>query len=130
MFGIKSTKQFKAAQNALVAKYTFNQLDEATKTLILQEAIRFLEANGYPHELARNMASKEDSTRYLLYSHAMLRLGIQPALQGILYKDKWNPVTENRLGDLIGAEKAINRVRAIIKEKHNINIDIDLTLSA
>ena len=124
MFGIKSTKQFMAAQNALVAKYTFNQLDEASKNLISEEAIRVLAENGYPPDKAKQLPTKEESLRYLLYSDAMLRLGIKPALRGILYKDNWNLVTGNPFYSLMGAEKEINKVKIMIKEKLNIAIDL------
>ena len=124
MFGIKSTKQLMAAQNALVAKYTYNRLDETGKDSVIKEAISVLENDGYPNDLAQKLPTERERVRYLFYSHAMMRLGIKPALRGILYHDNWNDVTGNPFATLIDGDKAINSAKLMIKDKQNIDIDL------
>ena len=133
MFGIKSTKQFMAAQNALVAKYTFANLNDGDKGKVAQDTAKILQEGGFQKEDALKRVQEflndekyQSDTYlegYLLFSVAMLRLGIAPALHGILYDDSWNIIKKNPFVILIGAEKEINKVKLMIKNKCNVDID-------
>jgi len=129
MFGIKRTKQFMAAQNALVAKYTFFQMSEKDQELIIDCTLYLLETGGFPKDdVQRRMEKllndpKEELERFLLFSQAMLKLGVAPALRGILYEDNWNPLKQNPFIILFEAEKEIEKVKRMIKAKCNVDMD-------
>lgn len=125
MFGIKSTKQFMVAQNCLIAKYTYDRLDEATRKRVINEAIRILETGGYPSTRAKELPNWEENKRYLFYSIAMLHLEIQPMLQGILYHDRWNIITGNFFSLLLNSDKAFEKAKLMIKNRLNINVELN-----
>ena len=129
MFGIKRTKQFMAAQNALVAKYTFFQMSEKDQELIIDCTLYLLETGGFPKDdVQRRMEKllndpKEELERFLFFSQAMLRFGVEPALHGLLYEDTWNPLKQNPFIILFEAEKEIEKVKRMIKAKCNVDMD-------
>jgi hypothetical protein len=125
MFGINSTRQFMAAQNALVAKYTFERLNDSDKERVVNDSTRVLQEGGFPDDVAQRRMEKllNQPQGYLLFSVSMLRLGIFPALRGILYQDTWNIIKQNPFSILIGAEKEINKVKIMLKTKCNVDID-------
>ncbi|MCX5915822.1 MAG: hypothetical protein NTX30_03945, partial [Deltaproteobacteria bacterium] len=84
---------------------------------------------GFPKEDAQRRMEellndpKKELERFLLFSQAMLRLGVAPALRGILYEDTWNPLKQNPFIILFEAEKEIEKVKRMIKAKCNVDID-------
>ncbi len=119
---ITGTDKYGAAQNALVAKYTFAHLDQEIQKFVEEEAVRIMIDGGIKLEYAENkMRDMDEGARYCLYAIAMEALGIKPALKNILVKDQWYPIN-NPFCALWDADKQLKAANTQINREHNIDI--------
>lgn len=113
-----------AAQNALVAKYTFLTLTDLAKESVIIKVRELLISGGMPNAESF-MTSMEEDRFYGMAAIAMFNLGIKPGLPNILFHDQWNSIS-NPLVALSGAQREIDMVTLEIKRKHNIDINITM----
>jgi len=125
LFGwLSGADKYGAAQSALIAKYMFNQMNQAEREDIRNKAIDVLQYGGFPRDYAVERIDRlTEAERYCLYSTTMAMAGIPPFLKGILYKDEWYPI-KNPFTALIDAEKQLVAAQHEIFQKHGIKISL------
>lgn len=122
LFGVTGPGKYMAAKNALVAKYTFNKLDESTKKSVDNEIVNVLITGGIPSSQSiKHKATLNEAQYFGLAAFALGNLGIQPMLSGILFRNNWEMV-QNPLLTL--SESDIKMASDEIRRKHNISISI------
>jgi hypothetical protein len=124
LFGVTGPGRYMAAKNALVAKYTFNNLDESTKKSVDNEIVNVLITGGIPSSQAIKHKATLNEARYFgLTAFALGNLGIQPKLSGILFRNNWELV-QNPLLSI--PEEAMKMASDEIKRKHGIDVTINV----
>ncbi len=113
-----------AARNALVARYTIETLGGEQKQEIEQHMLDLLILSGISDARAAKYRSQLRETQYYgMAAIAMAFLGIRPALQGILARERWAHV-RNPLVALTNADRDIQAVSDEIHDKHRVRISI------
>lgn len=122
LMGLTSTGKYMAAKNALVAKYTFQNLDDSMKKKVDNRIFQMLIEGGFSSDSAiRRKANMVETEYYGMAAFALDSFGILPPLKNICFKDYWE-IVNNPLIALIDAEKQIEQASSEIKKKHNISI--------
>lgn len=113
-----------AAQNALVAKYTFACLGEDLKRKVDRRILDLLVCSGMPaSRAARYKPSLRETQYYGVAALAMALLGIRPALTGILHKERWGHV-QDPLVALTGAEAELEKASQEVAQKHRMLVTL------
>lgn len=112
-----SFQKYRAAQNVLLAKYTFNNLDSEKRNEVIERTKGILQQGGVTS--ADRIDRLDERERYGFYALAMGELGIQPALAGY----DWNFVRNPFLA-LLRAEREIRTAQMQIRNARGIQIDI------
>jgi hypothetical protein len=109
-----------AAQNALLAKYTFINLDQDSKDKVVNQTANILERGAITPSFDK---IKDMSERQLFsfYALAMDELGIPPSIS----KEKWWSNIRNPFVSLINADKEIRTISKLYKKEYNIDIGLD-----
>lgn len=119
LFKVKSGfSKYKAAQNALLAKYTFETLDANCQTRVLGQTKSILSAGGISSGEER-MSRLEDRVKYGFYALAMAELNIPPALAGYDWQFVKNPFVA-----LLNADTQIQAAKRQVNKSDGIEIDI------
>ena len=123
--GVASTaEKYSAARNALVAKYTFETLGEDQKRKVDDYIVDLLILSGInASRAARYKTQLRDTQYYGMAAIAMAFLNIQPALPGILFRERWEHV-HNPLIALTGAYMEVEMASNEILRKHRVPVVI------
>lgn len=117
LFRVKSGfSKYKAAQNALLAKYTFATLDGESQKRVVDRTKDILSAGGING--ADRVSHLDDRERYGFYALAMAELNIPPALGGYDWQFVKNPFVA-----LLNAETQIQAAKRQLKSG---GIDLDI----
>ena len=122
----KKTKKLMLAQNALVAKYTYNLLVDKMQKDIQERSVQILINGGFSSRENAISRAKEFTERekFVFYAYAMADLGIEPMIKGILYNDNWNYIKSNPFVLLYNCDEEFFVVRQKIKNDCAIDISI------
>lgn len=124
LFGRTGAGKYVAAKNALIAKYTYESLDEDLKQKVNSQILTLLISGGIPaSKVARHKDGLRETQYYGMVAVAMAVLKIRPSLSGILFKDWWENV-QNPLVALTGAEKEIEMASEEILRNHQVSVKI------
>lgn len=119
LFKAKSSfTKHKAAQNALLAKYTFGTLDSESQKRVVEKTKDILSAGGV-RGAGDRVARLGDREKYGFYALAMAELNIPPALS----KYDWQFV-KNPFVALSAAETQIQAVKRNFIKSDGVEIDI------
>ena len=125
MLGLPDVNKHVAAKNALVAKYTYQNLNDSMKKNVNDKIIQILIEGGYhPDRVLERFKGLKETEYFLLAAVAFNNLGLEPQLKDICLFNIWHPV-KNPFFALIDAEKEIKLVCDEIMKKHNISITIN-----
>lgn len=111
--------KYGAANNALMAKYTFSKLDHDLKDRVKEITLYELGRGGVSNPID-TINSMTETQLYGFYAMGMAQLGIEP----LLTNEKWSYV-ENPFVALINAEIYIDNAKQYLKQKHNIDVALD-----
>ncbi|MBI3044196.1 MAG: hypothetical protein HYY78_15355 [Betaproteobacteria bacterium] len=112
-------KKHQAAWNALMASYTFLNLDAPRQQLVLSRASDIVE--NQMRKTLDDVREKNGRVIFLnIIVYALGEEGIEPALGN----EKWFWI-KNPFVECIGAEEVIEEQRAQLERKYGVRIDID-----
>lgn len=119
LFKVKSGfSKYKAAQNALLAKYTFATLDANSQKRVVDQTKSILSAGGISGGEER-VSRLEDRERYGFYALAMAELNIPPALGGYDWQFVKNPFVA-----LLNADAQIQSAKRQLSKSDGVEVDI------
>jgi len=119
IFKIRSSVcKYRAALNALLAKYTFQSLDDKSKARIIKQTEIILATGGIRNPTER-VSRIEERERYVFYALAMAELGIYPALSG----EGWHLI-KNPFVALVNAEREIWMAQNHLRKAHGVDVDV------
>lgn len=120
-FRIKSSfTKYRAASNALLAKYTFSQLSSEDQSKVVVQAKDILSSGGGRADFLEDMFQRLDSkSRFSVYALAMAELHIPPKINGYDWQFIRRPLTV-----LSNANKEIEAFQLELERKHGIKIDL------
>ncbi len=122
LFGNTGPAKLMAAQNALVAKFMYdNTIEEGQATLNHLVKCLLIESGHPTHRVDEAIETIEPGAFYLLIAAAFNRMNIQPALSGICFRNNWNFI-ERPLVALNDAENEIRMAHTTIYNKHRLQI--------
>jgi len=111
--------RYKAASNALLAKYTFEHLPESGKEAVLEEVAKIMTKARFPiKEPEAALAGMQPAARFGFYALAMAGLGIAPKV-GTGWYDVQNPYTQT-----MGAHREFATARHQLHRKYGVDIDL------
>lgn len=110
--------KYKAAQNALLAKYTYATLDANSKKRVVNQTKSILSAGSMSGD-EEKVLQLEDRIRYGLYALAMAELNIPPALADYNWQFVKNPFVA-----LLNAETQIQAAKRQLSKSDGIEVDI------
>jgi len=113
------TKKYTAARNALLAKYTFENLDEKGKLKVIDRVKEILERGGAKADMINRISAKE---RFGFYVLAMDELGINPPLKGERWHIRRKP---NPYYDLSNADKEVSAAQRHYINKNVLRIELE-----
>jgi len=114
--------RYKAASNALLAKYTFDRLPESDQQRVTDEVARIMAGPRYPiQDPQGTLEILSPAERCGFYALAMASLGIEPKT-GKGWYDVRNPAAQ-----IIGAHREIATVRYQLRSKYRVDVDFDST---
>lgn len=112
--------RYKAASNALLAKYTFDRLPESDKQLVIGEVARIMAGARYSIQDPKGtLEGSSPAERFGFYALAMASLGMEPKI-GKGWYDVRNPYAQ-----IIGARREIATVRHQLRSKYRVDVDLD-----
>lgn len=118
-FKVKSAfTKYRAALNALLAKYTYQSLDLETQQKVKKQTEKILSAGGF-RDAAEELARLEERERYGFYALAMAELGIPPSLPGEHWQFIKNPYVA-----LLNAENQIGAAKIHFQKSHGVEVEI------
>ena len=110
-------RKYRASWNALMAAYTFEQLDSTQKNKVMAKAVEIESSvRRRPVTLLEITATMNEAQRHHLFSLAMGNVGILPALGG----EFWFPVT-NPHSELINAEGVLQSTKHQLEQKYKVD---------
>ncbi len=109
-----------AAQNALLAKYTFFTLDIDKKNEIINKAQEILQRGGIEGTSER-IEEMTEKIRYSFYALAMDEIGVKPAFA----KEEWCVNIKNPFIALINADKEIKSIQALYSKMYGVDITLE-----
>ena len=114
--------RYKAASNALLAKYTFDGLPEPDKQLVVHEAARIMTGAKFPAQDPKGTLERSSpAERFGFYALAMANLSMKPKI-GEGWYDVRNPYAQ-----IIGAHREIATVRYQLRGKYKVDVDLEST---
>jgi len=111
-------KKYKAAQNALLAKFTFEGLNSETQEKIIEQTKSILSSGGSSSSDDR-ISRLEEKVKYGFYALAMAELHIPPALSGYEWQFIKNPYVA-----LLNAETQIQAAKRQLNKSDGVEIHI------
>lgn len=119
LFKVKSGfSKYKAAQNALLAKYTFEALDPEGQKRVAEQTKSILSTGGISEGEDR-VARLEDREKYGFYALAMAELNIPPALSDYDWQFVKNPFVA-----LLNADTQIQAAKRQLSKSDGVEVDI------
>jgi hypothetical protein len=106
-----------AAQNALLAKYTFSKLDLDKKNEVINKTCEILKRGGIEGD-SRIIEEMIEKVRYSFYALAMDEIGIKPAFPN----EKWWANIKNPFVALIKADKEIKTIQSLYSKMYGVEI--------
>jgi hypothetical protein len=111
--------RYRAAHNALVAKYTYHGLDIELQEAVYNRAIHELRTVGVVDPAAR-LDALDEAQRYGYYAAAMAALYISPAISG----EKWWPIRDPA-GALRGASAQLVSARQRLASTYGLQLELE-----
>lgn len=112
--------RYKAASNALLAKYTFEHLPDSDKEAVIEEVARIMTKAKYPsRDPQADLARSSPAERFGFYALGMASLRIAPKIGGGWYE------VRNPYAQIIGAHREIATVRRQLRGKYGVDIDLN-----
>lgn len=111
--------RFPAAQNVVLAKYTFNTLSEVDRRRVEVHANQLV--SGLLRGPFTGFSGEVD--RYGWYALAMAELGIQPGIPQAIAEGKWNYV-RNPFFAVLPGDRDLDAVCESLKRKFGVEISI------
>ncbi len=111
--------RYKAASNALLARYTFDHLSEPDREKVLTEVSSIMLNAG--HEIQESDLLLKDMSpaqRYGFLALGMAGVGIKPKIGGLWYS------VRNPYADILGADREIAWAKHQIKNKYSVDVDL------
>lgn len=122
LFSNTGPAKMMAAQNALIAKYMYdNTTEEGQATLHHLTKCLLIESGYQSTDIDLSLENIGAPAYFLLIAAAFNRLDVPPALSGICFRNNWNFI-ERPLVALNGAENEIRMVHMNIYDKHRLQI--------
>ena len=119
LFRVKSSfSKYKAALNALLAKYTFETLDPETQRRVVDKMKSILSAGGIRNVKDRALRL-DDREKYGFYALAMAELDIPPALNAYDWQLVKNPFVA-----LSNADTPIKAAKRQLSKSDGVEVDI------
>lgn len=119
----KNTDPYEVARNALLAKYTFELLDDDDKNRVVTQVKDIIwrgQRGGVDPDL--HLKNLRNVVKYQFYSIAFNELDLQPALGN----EKWSiSPAPNPYSDLSGAYDEISRAEQYFQNEHGIDIKLN-----
>ena len=119
VFRIKSAfSKYRAALNALIAKYTYERLDSESQQKVRIQTELLLCKGGYRNP-SKDAFVDDDRAKYSFYALAMAELGIPPALRGETWQYVKNP--------FVALDNGVNQIGAAtahLRKTHGIEVEI------
>lgn len=114
------TGKMMAAQNALVAKFMFQELTNNDKEIVATRVEEMLMSGGIPSSgLYAYSPDQNEGAFFGMVAQVFISLNMPPQLKGIMFRDNWN-VINNPLVALTGAEDELRMVENTILKKHAV----------
>jgi hypothetical protein len=115
--GTRFWTKYKAASNAIIARYTYHSLSEREREMVLASVTELMSTAQYPikdpEEALRNMSPEQ---KYGFFALGMAHVGIAPKIG-----DGWYAVS-NPYAEILGAQREIAWVKHQIRLKHGVDI--------
>jgi hypothetical protein len=109
-----------AAQNALLAKYTFSTLDPNKQNKVINKTNEILQRGGI-EETSGRINKMTERTRYSFYALAMDEIGIKPAFE----EEEWWVNIKNPFIALINADREIKSIQSLYRKMYGLDITLE-----
>lgn len=109
-----------AAQNALLAKYTFYTLDIDKKNEVINKTQEILQRGGIKTTSER-IEEMTEKIRYTFYALAMDEIGIKP----VFAKEEWWINIKNPFTALINGDKEIKSIQTLYSKMYGVDITLE-----
>lgn len=113
-------QRYKAASNAIRAKYTFDLLSESDRDEVMESVSNLMSTVKYPARDSEDTLNfMRPEQRYGFIALGMSRIGILPKIG-----NEWYEV-HNPFSEILGAHREIAWVKHQIKRKYGVDVNFD-----
>jgi len=112
--------KYKAASNAVLARYTFDLLSETDRNKVLAAVAAIMSNAKYPsQDPEQELKSMAPEQRYGFIALGMARIGIAPKIGGGWYE------VHNPYAEILGAHREIAWVKHQIRLKYGVDVNLN-----